>query len=132
MVRIIIRITSTPPIATRVKNSRGLDDGPKAPPPSCVREAVALCCVEVVFDVGDALVEVDDTGEVDWDHWVTSVVWVRVWVRVVTAGQQFPYLILTHGSYPSGHSISLVFLGSKTKKLTKGRMVWRGRGEVKR
>ena len=69
MVRIIIRITSTPPIATRVKNSRGLDDGPKAPPPSCVREAVALCCVEVVVD----------TGEVDW---VTSVVWVRVWVRV--------------------------------------------------
>ena len=85
MVRIIIMITSTPLIATRIKNARGLDDGPEAPPPGCVGEAVALCCVGeavapccavVVFDAGDAPVGVD-IGELEEGpklDWATPVV----------------------------------------------------------
>lgn len=85
MVRIIIVITSTPPIATRMGNATDLDGRQGAPPPGCVGgalslccegHAVILCCVEVVFEVGDALVEVD-IGEVEGGSgvdWGTSIV----------------------------------------------------------
>jgi len=109
MVRIIIMITSTPLIATKIKNARGLDDGPEAPPPDCVGEAIALCCVgeavalccvgeavvlccvgEAVapccvaapFDAGDAPVEVD-IGELEEGtklDWATLIVPVMLGV----------------------------------------------------
>ena len=91
MVRIIIMITSTPLIATRIKNARGLYDGPEAPPPGCVGEAVALCCVgeavasccvEVVFDAGDVPVEVD-IGELEEGSKLDPVSCVGVRARVV-------------------------------------------------
>ena len=85
MVRIIIIITSTPPIATRMGNATGLDGRQGAPPLGCVGgalslccegHAVVLCCVEVVFEVGDAVVEVD-IGEPAGGSgvvWETSIV----------------------------------------------------------
>jgi len=68
MVRIITRITSAPPIATRIKKpvkgllvADELDPLPigEAVVLCCAEEAVAPSCVEVVLDARDAPVEVD-------------------------------------------------------------------------
>ena len=45
MIRVIIKIPSTPPIDPAIMDNRGLDEWPGFLPPDCVGEAVGLCCV---------------------------------------------------------------------------------------
>ena len=156
MVRIIIMITSTPLTGTKIKNAKGL--GPEAPPPGSVGEAVALCwvgkavascCVEVVFDVGDALVEVD-IGEleeglkldpVSCADFRPGVTVNPILYRQSCCGQiaqQFGYMGSGHKLYPFGQygpisllfweGISLVFWAARQKVDERSNVVEERRG----
>ena len=122
MVRIIIMITSTTLIATRIKNARGLYDGPEAPPPGCVGEAVALCCVEAVFDPGDALVEVD-IGELEEGSKLDPVSCVGVRARVVDGSRHTLLSPCVHNK-----DISRVFWAARQKADEKSNCVEGRRG----